>query len=152
VVRLRLTRGEADSTLLCGSAATQCIHGASLLLLLHAPSITFSAVFRISQDNPAYYLTSVCRDRLHVFRTDRLKEIACAALDEARNSGHFLIFAYVIMPDHFHLVTSSELKVSEVQRYVNGITARRIISYLKEAGYDSSLRKLQRESGARQHR
>jgi REP element-mobilizing transposase RayT len=64
----------------------------------------------------------------------------------------FLIFAYVIMPDHLHLITSSAVEVSETLRYVNGITGHRIITYLKEAGHDSSLRKLLRESEARRHK
>jgi len=79
-------------------------------------------MFRISPDNPAYYLTSVAKDRLPVFRTDQIKTIACSAINEARRSGGFLIFAYVIMPDHLHLVTSSALEVSDTLRYVNGIS------------------------------
>ena len=86
---------------------------------------------RISKDNPFYYLTSVTNNRLPVFRTDKFKKIASNALDEARKSADILIFAYVIMPDHYHLITDSSRKPSEVLRYLNGITARRIINYLK---------------------
>jgi len=109
-------------------------------------------MFRVSLDTPAYYLTSVPNDRLPVFRTDPLKEVACKALNEARNSWKFLILAYVIMPDHIHLVAAGELKPSQILRYVNGISAHRIISYLKEGGHDSSLHKLERESGQRGHK
>jgi REP element-mobilizing transposase RayT len=52
-------------------------------------------------------LTSVAKDRLPVFRTDSLKTITCNALDEARRSGGFAVYAYVIMPDHLHLVMGS---------------------------------------------
>jgi len=106
----------------------------------------------ISPDNAAYYLTSVAKDRLPVFKTDQIKSIACLAIDEARRSGGFLIFAYVIMPDHFHLLTCSALKASDTLRYINGITGHRIISFLKEGEYSSSLHKLERESGTRQHK
>jgi len=41
-------------------------------------------MFRISKDSPAYYLTSVAKDRLPVFRATAVKNIACSALDEAR--------------------------------------------------------------------
>jgi len=44
----------------------------------------------------------VAKDRLPVFRLDTLKSIACTALNEARDTGVFLILADVIMPDHFH--------------------------------------------------
>jgi REP element-mobilizing transposase RayT len=62
--------------------------------------------FQISRDSQALYITLVAKDRLSVFRSDALKKMTCAALNEARNSGGFLIFAYVIMPDHLHLITS----------------------------------------------
>src|SRR5437016_2363023 len=40
----------------------------------------------ISRDSPCYYLTSVAKDRLLVFRTNEIKLVTCAALDEARHS------------------------------------------------------------------
>jgi len=43
----------------------------------------------ISRDAPCYYLTTVTKNRLPVFRTDRICEIVCQALDEARRSGGF---------------------------------------------------------------
>ncbi len=71
-------------------------------------------MFRISKDSPVYYLTSVTNGRLPVFRTSRLKELLCEALDEARTSASFLVFAYVIMPDHLHALIGSKRKPSEV--------------------------------------
>ena len=56
----------------------------------------------ISPNSPAYYLTSVTKDRLPVFRLDAMKSVACGALNETRISGKFLILAYVIMPDYTH--------------------------------------------------
>ena len=109
-------------------------------------------MFRICKDSPLHYLTSVTHDRLPVFQTARLKELVCKALNETRTSAKFLIFAYVIMPDHLHMLIGSERKPSEVLRYVNGITGRRIISFLRENGFESSLQKLRRSDGVRQHK
>jgi len=106
----------------------------------------------ISRDDPALYLTCVAKDRLQVFRTETIKSIACKALDEARKSGGFAIYAYVIMPDHIHAITDSPIKPSKTLQYINGIISHRVIDYLKGHGHNSSLRKLQRESGARGHR
>ena len=89
-------------------------------------------MFVVSKDSPAYYLTSVAKDRLPVFRTTTIAQIACNALAEARRSGGFLIFAYVIMPDHLHLVTDSSRRSKEIHRFVNGIISRRVIDHLKE--------------------
>jgi REP element-mobilizing transposase RayT len=105
----------------------------------------------ISPNSPAYYLTSVAKHRLTVFRQDKLKEIACAALNEARSSGQFLILAYVIIPDHIHLVTDGEKKAAAIARFVNGIVARRVIDFLKTEGHTSSLQKLRRAPDRRGH-
>lgn len=99
-------------------------------------------MFRVSKDKPAYYLTSVTKDRLPVFRTNIIASIACEAIAEARRSGGFKIFAFVIMPDHYHMVTDSYLPTSDTNRFVNGIISKRVLDHLKTAGNESSLAKL----------
>jgi REP element-mobilizing transposase RayT len=106
----------------------------------------------ISRDTPALYSTSVARDRLPVFRTEAIKIVACNALDEARKSGGFAIYAYVIMPDHIHTLTDSPLKPSKILQYINGLIAHRVIDYLKEHSHNASLQKLRRDSGPRAHK
>jgi putative transposase len=86
---------------------------------------------RISIDTPFYYFTLVAHDRLPIFQTDRLKKIMADALDEARRSANFLIFAYVIMPDHYHIITDSSRQPSDTLRFLNGISAKRILDHLK---------------------
>jgi len=108
-------------------------------------------MFRISKDTPAHYLTCVTKDRLPVFRTAVLKDLVCGALDEARRSAKFLLFAYVVMPDHLHAITGSTLKPSKVLQYINGITGRRVIGYLKDNGYGTSLAKLRHQDRGRKH-
>lgn len=107
--------------------------------------------FQISRDCQALYITIVTKDRLPVFRTDAINPTVCEAIDEARNSGKFLLFAYVIMPDHMHLLTDCPDSSAEVLRYVKGITGRRVIDYLKEKEYESSLAKLRHEEWKRKH-
>ncbi len=109
-------------------------------------------MFRISKDTPAYYLTSVAKDRLPVFRTTAVKNIACSALDGARRSAGFLLLAYVVMTDHVHAIIGSELKPSKVLQYVNGIVAHRVIGSLKTNGHDLSLRKLRHFKKDREYR
>ncbi len=106
----------------------------------------------ISRDTPGLFLTTVAKDRLPVFRTDAVKAITCAALDEARKSGGFALYAYVIMPDHLHLVTGAERRPSEALRFLNGIISRRVIDYLKEHDHQTSLRKLRQEDKKRGYR
>jgi REP element-mobilizing transposase RayT len=108
--------------------------------------------FLISQDSPVLYITVVTKDRLPVFRTDQMKEVLCRAIDEARKSAGFLLFAYVIMIDHMHLLTSRPSTTSDVLRVLKGLTARRVIDYLKVNNYLSSLAKLAHQERERNYR
>ncbi len=87
-------------------------------------------------------MTSVTHNRLLIFRTDEIKQIVAKAINEARRSGGFLIFAYVIMLDHTHFLTDNGREIKDVLRFINGILARRVINYLKENDFQSSLSKL----------
>ncbi len=109
-------------------------------------------MFQISRDNPAYYLTSVTHKRIPIFQTDRIKQILCRALDEARISAGIMLFAYVIMPDHIHLLSDNAREMKDVLRFMNGISAKRIIDFLKENNYESSLRKLRIEDRGNNHK
>src|SRR5215212_406868 len=108
--------------------------------------------FLISQDSPALYITIVTKDRLPVFRTDQMKEVLCTAIDEARKSAGFLLFAYVVMLDHLHLLTNRPSTTSNVLRVLKGLTARLVIDYLKANGYSSSLSKLQHQKRDRNYK
>jgi hypothetical protein len=54
--------------------------------------------FQISRDSQALYITLNTKNRLPVFRKDEIKKVLCEAIDEARKSAGFLLFAYVISP------------------------------------------------------
>ena len=108
--------------------------------------------FLISQDSPVLFITTVTRDRLRVFQSDRMKEILCLAIDEARKSAGFLLFGYVVMLDHMHLLTSRPSTTSDLLRILKGITARRLIDYLKTNHHLSSLAKLQHQERVRNHK
>ncbi len=109
-------------------------------------------MFKISRDNPAYYLTSVTHKRLPIFQKDEIKQIVCSAFDEARRSGGISIFAYVVMPDHTHVLSDNAREISDLLRYLNGISAKRIIDFLKEHGHLSSLEKLRIHERENRHK
>jgi putative transposase len=106
----------------------------------------------ITKDDPCLFITAVAKNRLPVFQTDAIKTITCTAIDEARTSCGFLLFAYVIMPDHLHLLTDSPRKASVVLQFIKGIVSRRVLGYLKEMKYESSLKKLEHDNWKRSHR
>ncbi|MFN2499584.1 MAG: hypothetical protein ABR557_10905 [Pyrinomonadaceae bacterium] len=73
-------------------------------------------MFIISKDTPAYYITSVTNNRLPAFQKAKMKDLICNALNEARNSAQLLLFAYVVMADHFHLMVGQ--RASRLKRFV----------------------------------
>ena len=109
-------------------------------------------MFQISRDNPAYYLTSVSHNRLPIFQKDEIKQIVANAFDEARKSAGIMIFAYVIMTDHTHVLSDNAREMKDVLRFLNGISAKRIIDHLKENGYESSLAKLRIQERDNRHK
>jgi REP element-mobilizing transposase RayT len=108
--------------------------------------------FQISRDSQALYITIVTNNRLPLFKTDQMKVVLCRAIDEARTKAAFLLFAYVIMIDHLRVLTSCPTATSDVLRVLKGLTARRVIDYLKENNYLSSLSKLEHQERDRNHR
>jgi REP element-mobilizing transposase RayT len=109
-------------------------------------------MFLISRKTPAFYFTAVAHHRLPIFKTDRLKKVVCDAFAEARANHGVLILAYVIMPDHVHLLVRSEKEMKDVLRLLNGISARRVIQFLRENNFASSLFKLRGEVRERNHK
>jgi REP-associated tyrosine transposase len=105
----------------------------------------------ISRDSPCLSITAVAKDRLPVFRTEAIRTVLAGALDEARHSASFLIFAYVIMPDHLHVITSGARKPSDTLRFIKGIASRRIIQHLKDGSFHASLEKLRGARKADRH-
>jgi len=87
-----------------------------------------------------------------VFRKDEIKTLVCEALNEARDSGGFGLYAYVVMPDHLHVIADSARSSSDTLRFINGIVARRVIDYLKERHYESSLQKLRQQDKRQNYR
>lgn len=102
----------------------------------------------ISKDNVLYFITAVTIHRLPVFQTKALRRVLAQAFNEARVSGTFKIFAYVLMPDHYHIITDNTRKAAEVLRYLNGTSARRVIDHLKAHGHEMSLSKLRRNGAS----
>lgn len=109
-------------------------------------------MIQVSRENQCYFITFVTHNRLPVFRTDKIAQICCNALDEARKSGKFSIYAYSIMPNHIHILTNGKIESAEVLRYLKGVTARRVIDFLKKNNHFSSLKKLQLETKARNYK
>ena len=91
---------------------------------------------RFSETGRIYLVTTVTRNRRHVFRDLYAGRILVKALIAEESAGHLESLAYVVMPDHLHwlvqLCDGSDLSAC-VQRS-KSISARELNRYLGLAG------------------
>jgi putative transposase len=81
------------------------------------------------------FLTCSCRARLALFRNDDIKNAFADRLEHARQLFNFLLIAWVIMPEHFHILLRPDLEsatVRQILHNIKGAFARRVIDRWKE--------------------
>lgn len=82
----------------------------------------------------AHELTFCCYHGYKLLAKDRSREWFVEALDRARRIHHFLLFAYVIMPEHAHILTVPErweYKVSKFLKSAKKGVSQRAFSFLE---------------------
>ena len=93
----------------------------------------------------AHEFTFSCYRRFPLLSTDRSRSWLINSLDRARRIHGYQIFAYVIMPDHVHLLTlpqRSAYRVSDFLKSAKQPVARRAMNYLVEEGNVNWLERL----------
>lgn len=93
-----------------------------------------------------FFVTSTVVGLVKLFEMKSLCDIMIENLNYYQNRADFTVIAYVIMPDHFHLIikTNKGLSVSQCIGNFKRITSRKITSELEKKGNRmllSSLRK-----------
>jgi putative transposase len=82
----------------------------------------------------AHALTFSCFRRQQFLNRDRTRNWLVEALDRARTEHHFHIWAYVIMPEHAHVLiwpTESEYDVSDILSSVKQSVAKKAIVFVR---------------------
>lgn len=82
--------------------------------------------------NHAHYLTFSCYRRQQLLTSDDLRSQLLRVWDEARRSGNFAIWSYVIMPEHVHLLIyprGDDYKVSDILRRLKEPFTRWVVAY-----------------------
>ncbi len=83
----------------------------------------------------AYELTFSCYHRFQFLSRDRTRQWFVEALAEARRKSSFDLWAYVIMPEHVHVLVYPRAKETTVGRIRSAIkepVARKAIAYMEE--------------------
>ena len=72
-------------------------------------------VISYNQRGHAHELTFSCFRRLPLLSRDRSRRWFIDAMDKARRKCHLLLWAYVIMPEHVHVIVSPQAENYEVR-------------------------------------
>jgi putative transposase len=94
---------------------------------------------RFNEPGDAHELTFSCHHKLPLLAKDRTREWFIKALTMARKRHDLGIWAYVIMPDHAHVLIYPRRKVysiSAILKTIKQSVARRAIDYLREHSPD----------------
>jgi putative transposase len=92
---------------------------------------------RASWNEPghAHELTFSCRNRWPLLSKDRTRNWLIQALDRARRRHHFDLWAYVIMPEHVHVLLfprKSDYEISGILRAIKQPVANQAMAYLRK--------------------
>ena len=91
--------------------------------------------------NHLYFITTRATRRVHVFRRPVIKRILTDSLNTGHILGQYVLFAFVIMPNHVHLILQclNDWKPSDVVREFKKATANLIIRQYEAEGNTEAL-------------
>lgn len=74
------------------------------------------------QEIRTFFTTSVTANRRRLFQSEQNAELLLHILQDNRQKGRFQLHAYVIMPDHIHLLLTpaENVSIEKAMQYVKG--------------------------------
>jgi putative transposase len=74
------------------------------------------------QELRTFFTTSVTANRRCLFQTERNAELLLRILQDNRQKGRFKLHAYVIMPDHIHLLLTpaEDVSLEKAMQFIKG--------------------------------
>ena len=95
----------------------------------------------LSRLNPLYFITTSAVRHTHIFQSDVIKRILVDSLNTGRILRQYSLFAFVIMPNHIHLLLrcSGGYAPADVIREYKKATANLILRHYECEGNDEIL-------------
>lgn len=87
--------------------------------------------YKIYSDHKLYFITTTVMHRIKILTTLPYIGVITDSLSYYSNNAYFHIYAYVIMPDHIHLIVKGD-NLSDAMRRFKGYTARLCIDTMKK--------------------
>ncbi len=67
-----------------------------------------------------FALTAVCDQRRAIFQRTTNAELVIATLARHREKGEFLLHAFVVMPDHLHVILTPKKSIERAAQLIKG--------------------------------
>jgi len=85
-------------------------------------ALYISAMRFAPQETRTYLVTAVTAQRRRLFQVTANAELFQATLLDYRSQGRFLLHAYVVMPDHFHVLITpaEEVSLEKAMQFIKG--------------------------------
>ncbi len=95
-----------------------------------------------------FFVTSTIVGFVEVFKSDSLYDIMVENLKFYQDKGDFTVLAYVIMPNHFHLIlkVNGDKSVSECMGNLKRITSRQMTAHLRQVADQGLLDELKTQA------
>jgi len=100
----------------------------------------------------AHELTFSCNGRLPLLNAERTKTWLIESIQHAREKEQFDLWAWVIMPEHAHVLIRprrNEYDIARIRSAIKEPVGRQAIGYLREHGRNDWLERLKRTRGSR---
>ncbi len=91
-----------------------------------------------------YFITFAAARHARVFQRDVIKRILVDTLNTGRILGYFDLYAFVIMPNHVHIIIKchNNRKPNEIVRDYKRATANLVLRHFEAEGNDEALKQL----------
>jgi putative transposase len=87
------------------------------------------AIPQRTADQGTFFITTICYNRRRIFQVPRNAELFLETLQHYRAEKHYLLHAFVVMPDHVHLILTPQAKtLSHTMNLIKGGFSHRLAS------------------------
>ena len=93
-----------------------------------------SSRYKVHDDQMPYFVTSTVIGWIDALSREVYKEIVCKSLKHCMDEKGLRLHAWVIMPNHFHLIISAApgFRLSNIMRDLKKFTSKRIVAEIAE--------------------
>ncbi len=99
--------------------------------------------YKIEINNKTYFITSTIQNWISVFTSQKYFFHLIEAIKFNQQNKDLKIYAYVIMPNHFHMICKSE-KLSNIMSSIKSYSAKKIIHQLESDKNESLLKQFEK--------